>query len=283
MLAAERQRLIAKSVAARGVAKVNDLAQELGVSEMTIRRDIDVLSETGRVRKVHGGAVSPETGLTFEPGFKANVETHLAAKQAIAAHALTFVRPGMTIGVTAGSTTYQLAEGLAARGPLTVVTNSFPFAARLYAMGATDPASHPGGGTGESAVTLILTGGELTPSEALVGPVAEQSLANLSLDLCFMGVHGIHPDAGLSTPNLQEAATNKMFAAHAERVIVLADSHKFGVRALAKIADLDAIATVITETSTPETEDTARHLGPETLVYANAPANSPSTPIKGTP
>ncbi|WP_125610662.1 DeoR/GlpR family DNA-binding transcription regulator [Specibacter cremeus] len=239
MLAPERQARILAELDNHQAVRVTDIAGLLGVSEMTVRRDIDVLETAGRLRRIHGGA-SRLAGLSaVEPGFSSNADKALGAKAAIAAAAWPLIESGMTIGLTGGTTTYRLARELGRRRAelerLTIVTNSLKVAEALHR------------GPGQEPWKVIVTGGERTPSEALVGPVTCAALRGLNTDLCFMGVHGIDAARGLTTPNLLEAETNAAFVAATGRLAVLADHAKFNVRALAVIAGLDDVDTIITD------------------------------------
>ncbi len=243
MLAPERQARILKELQIHEAVRVADIAVALNVSEMTIRRDIEALDQSGLARKIHGGATRLSPLSALEPGFSLNVDKEHDAKAAIARRALELIQPGMTLALTGGTTTYQLAVLLSAqldrlRG-LTVVTNSLKAAELLYRQ------------QGRSDVKVIVTGGERTPSEALVGPVARMVLNKLNTDLCFMGVHGIDADRGLTSPNWLEAETNAAFIEATTRLVVLADSTKFHVRSLASIASLAAVDTIITDSSAP--------------------------------
>ncbi|MCU6482389.1 DeoR/GlpR family transcriptional regulator of sugar metabolism [Arthrobacter silviterrae] len=239
MLAPERQARILKQLQVHEAVRVADIAAALNVSEMTIRRDIESLDANGLARKIHGGATRLARLSALEPGFLLNVDKELDAKLAIAREALELVRPGMTLALTGGTTTYQLAVHLAAAleglGHLTVVTNSLKVAELLYHQ------------QGRADCKVIVTGGERTPSEALVGPVARAALHTLNTDICFMGVHGLDADRGLTTPNLLESETNAAFIESTRRLVVLADSSKFHVRSLATIAPLSAVDTIITD------------------------------------
>jgi len=239
MLAPERQARILKQLQVHEAVRVADIAAALNVSEMTIRRDIESLDANGLARKIHGGATRLARLSALEPGFLLNVDKELEAKLAIAREALELVRPGMTLALTGGTTTYQLAVHLAAAleslGHLTVVTNSLKVAELLYLQ------------QGSADCKVIVTGGERTPSEALVGPVARAALHTLNTDICFMGVHGLDADRGLTTPNLLESETNAAFIESTRRLVVLADSSKFHVRSLATIAPLSAVDTIITD------------------------------------
>jgi len=267
MLAPERQSRILKELQLHEAVRVADIAVALGVSEMTIRRDIEALDHNGLARKIHGGATRLAPLSASEPGFLLNVDKELRAKAAIARAALSMITPGMTVALTGGTTTYQLAVHLAAElgrlRHITVVTNSLKAAELLY--------RHQG----DSGCQVILTGGERTPSEALVGPVARMALRSLNTDLCFMGVHGLDAVRGLSSPNLLEAETNAAFIDSTSRLVVLADSTKFGVRALAAIAPLGAVETIITDDGVaPATRELFTSLVPTFMAAAHtAPAN----------
>jgi DeoR/GlpR family transcriptional regulator of sugar metabolism len=239
MLAPERQARILKELQLHEAVRVTDIAAALSVSEMTIRRDIEALDHHGLARKIHGGAMRLARLSSLEPGFLLNVDKQLDGKLAIAEQALSLIQPGMTLALTGGTTTYQLAVCLAGaleRLPhLTVVTNSLKVTELLYRQ------------QGSSDIKVIVTGGERTPSEALVGPVARTALNNLNTDLCFMGVHGLDSSRGLTSPNSMEAETNAAFIEATSRLVILADSTKFQVRSLASIAPLSAVDTIITD------------------------------------
>lgn len=227
MLASERQSRILVEVQRRGSVRVAALADLLDVSDMTIRRDLDILSSQGVLDKVHGGAMATATSpSTNEPGFEAKWVHEQSEKAAIAAEAATMVEPGMALGLSAGTTTWALAHLLSNVPDLTVVTNSMQVA-QVFQGGS--------GGTG----AVILTGGVRTPSDALVGPVAVAALRQLHLDVLFLGVHGMTPRAGFSTPNLLEADVNRAFVEAANRLVVLADHTKWGEVGLSSIAPLE--------------------------------------------
>src|SRR5665647_1812154 len=227
MLAQQRQEQILADIRSRGAVRVADLVVSLDVSDMTIRRDIADLARRGLVRRVHGGAVDVHHA-THEPGFGAKRELATAEKAAIAREAVTLVTPGSAIALSAGTTTHLLARLLAADRtlrPLTVVTNSLPAAEALH---------HPE----DRDLTVVLTGGTRTPSDALVGPVATRAIAALRVDILFLGVHGMDAEAGLTTPNLLEAETDRALIAAAGTTVVLADRSKWGAVGLSRIADL---------------------------------------------
>ncbi len=234
MIAAERRSRILAQLERDGIVRVKDLVTTMGVSDMTIRRDLGVLHDQGVLEKVHGGAVVRAEPSTAEPGFEAKSARQLAQKEAIADRAAQMVQPGSAIAVSAGTTTHALARHLVDIPDLTVVTNSVWVADVLHRSGV-------------NRESVLLTGGLRTPSDALVGPIAIAALRSLHLDAVFMGVHGMDARAGFSTPNLLEAETNRAMVAAGRRLIVIADSTKWGVVGLSSMARLSEAATVVTD------------------------------------
>ncbi len=235
MLARQRQALILDRVRETGAVRVAELARELGVSDMTVRRDLEVLHDRGLVEKVHGGATALSGLASYEPGFIAKSALQQAEKAAIAEAAANLVEPGMAIAISAGTTTHILAGRVAEIPGVTVVTNSMRVAEVLYRSGRRDQ-------------TVILTGGVRTPSEALVGPFAVAQLRSVHLDLVFMGVHGMDARAGFTCPNLLEADTDRAMIDAGRRLVVTADHCKWGVIGIASIARLDQADVVISDT-----------------------------------
>ncbi len=236
MLAAQRHTQIMAHLERDGIVRVSDLVSMLGVSDMTIRRDLEALQGHGMLEKVHGGAVVRTEPSTAEPGFEAKSARQTAQKEAIAIRAAKLITPGSAVAISAGTTTYALARHLVSIPDLTVVTNSLWVADVLHRQG-------------NSSLSVLLTGGLRTPSDALVGPMAIASLRSLHLDAVFMGVHGMDARAGFSTPNLLEAETNRAMVASGRRLLVLADATKWGVVGLSSMADLGDASTVISDTT----------------------------------
>lgn len=237
MLAAERQARIVQEIQHRGAAKVADLVELFGVSDMTIRRDLDVLAQQGLVDKVYGGATRRARS-TYEPGFAAKSARQHAEKEAIAALAAEEVTPGSAIGVSAGTTTWTLARRLLQIPDLTIVTNSIRIADLLHSPGGPEQ-------------SVVLTGGVRTPSDALVGPIAVAALRTLHLDVVFLGVHGMDPHAGFTTPNLLESETDRALIAASRRLIILADHTKWGVVGISTIVPLSDANLIITDDRLP--------------------------------
>ncbi|MFD7706376.1 DeoR/GlpR family DNA-binding transcription regulator [Streptomyces sp. NPDC059785] len=266
LLAEQRRALILDEVRRRGGVRVNELTRRLGVSDMTVRRDLDALARQGVVEKVHGGAVPVVEASTHEPGFEAKSGLELTAKEDIARAAAQLVAPGTAIALSGGTTTYALAHQLVDVPDLTVVTNSVRVADVFHA-------AQRGSGQRQGAGTVVLTGGVRTPSDSLVGPVADQAIAALHFDVLFLGVHGISVEAGLSTPNLAEAETNRRLVQSARRVVVVADHTKWGTVGLSSFAALEQVDTLVTDAGLPATARTeiSEHL--TRLVVAGDPGD----------
>jgi DeoR/GlpR family transcriptional regulator of sugar metabolism len=234
MLAQQRRDLILAQLRRLGAVRVLDLTEMLSVSDMTVRRDLDVLQSQGVLEKVHGGAVLVGRR-TDEPGFDAKRSREQAEKAAIARRAARLAQRGNAVGITAGTTTWYLVEPLSQIPDLTVVTNSPNIATELHHL------ARPG-------TSIILTGGAFrTPSDALVGPVADRAIRSVNLDLLFLGVHGMDPQAGFTTPNMAEAETNRTFVRQARRVVVVADHTKWLTVGLHTFAPLTAADVLVTD------------------------------------
>jgi DeoR/GlpR family transcriptional regulator of sugar metabolism len=269
MLASQRRAAILAIVEEHGAARVSELVDQLGVSDMTVRRDIERLDGEGLLERVHGGAVAVAPRATDEPGFTAKSTLMTAEKQAIALEAARLVQPGATIGISAGTTTYELARAVRDVPHLTVVTNSVPVAQLLHESQA---AGH----------VVVLTGGVRTPSDALVGPVAVSALQGLHVDRLFLGAHGIDRSAGLTTPNLVEAETNRALVRSSRSVCVLADHTKMGIVGLSSFLDLHDVDTLITDSgiagrARQVLEESVEHL----VLAAPGRSRSPRSEVAG--
>ena len=232
MLAEQRRRGILEELERAESVSVTFLSEQFGVSDMTIRRDLDQLATEGAIQKVHGGAVLG-SHVTEEPGFEVKSALAQPAKLAIATRAAELIVPGTAVALSAGTTTWGLARFVSAIPGLTVVTNSTTVADTIS--------------TGETKQTVILTGGVRTPSAALVGPVADATIRSLHVDQLFLGVHGMDQHAGFTTPNLAEAETNRALISRAREVIVVADSSKWGTVGLADFGPLSVADVLITD------------------------------------
>lgn len=235
LLNEERRRAILGLLQRDGRVLVNTIAERFRVSPVTVRTDLLVLHKRGLLQRVHGGAIS--VGMTAEdPALGEKTALHRREKAAIAQAAAKLVRPGETIVLDSGSTTTEVAKLLRKIAPLTVVTNAVNIAQVLAG----------------SAVEVVLTGGTLRENSfSLVGPLAEETLAQLNADRLFLGVDGIDSGRGVTTPNLLEAKVNRAMISIAREVVVVSDSSKFGRRSLCRIAPLRALHRLITDHGIP--------------------------------
>jgi DeoR/GlpR family transcriptional regulator of sugar metabolism len=265
VLVAERRSRIMAEVRRRGSASVSELAGSLGVSEMTIRRDLDSLAADGLLDKVRGGARTPRAGDRLEPDVSARARQNRDEKAAIALRAAELVEPGMSVGLGGGSSTWALATELRRIPDLTIVTNSIPVA---------DVFARPDRSDEPYTQTVVLTGGVRTPTDALVGPVAVASLEHLHCDIVFLGVRGMDLTAGLTTSNLLEAETNRALVAAGARAVVLADHTKWGAVGLTTIVDLNEVALIVTDAGlAPEAQESLRaHVADLWVAPLTAPA-----------
>ncbi|WP_206832014.1 DeoR/GlpR family DNA-binding transcription regulator [Alicyclobacillus fructus] len=235
MFADERKARIAQHVLAHKRATVSELAQLFQTSESTIRRDLQELEEQGVLHRTHGGAVAKEVA-AFEPTWSEKRVQNQEAKMHIAALALDLVRPGHVVLLDAGTTTYEMARQWRHEG-VTVVTNSLDIAAEL--------ATHRG-------VDLVMLGGELRPKTgAFVGPFTERMLADLHVDLAFLGANGVDL-RGITTPNPQEAAVKRAMASSADRVVLLADTSKVNRTSFVRVATWDEIDAWVSDGPLPD-------------------------------
>jgi DeoR/GlpR family transcriptional regulator of sugar metabolism len=232
MLAVERRRVIAESIRSRGVVSVAEMAERLGTTEITLRRDLRAMAKDGLLVRTHGGAVLP-AAFGHEPSYSEKARQAAAEKTAIARLALTMIQPGDSILLGPGTTTLALARLLVTSPELTVVTNSLLVAQALM------EAPH---------VEVIITGGTLRRSiHALVGPAAEDAVRALRASQAFISGNGFTADRGLSTPSPLVAAIDRALASAAQQVVVLADYTKIGEETMCQTVPVARVHTLITD------------------------------------
>ncbi|RII15622.1 Glucitol operon repressor [Streptomyces sp. YIM 130001] len=237
MLGAERRNKLLQMVDAVGVAHVGSLAERLGVSPSTIRRDLSHLQEQGLLNRTHGGAVAQQA--TEEPDRPARTGVASWEKRQLAQEAVRHLRPGTTVLITGGTTTAALAPLLDSIPDLTVVTNSLHLAGEL--------AHH-------ESVTTVVLGGYLRHREmSLLGHLTRQALEELHIDEAFVGAYGIN-SGGISGAHVDEAETDRWLLSKVQRVTVLVDGSKFGRSGPVRVAPAGRLHRVITDSSAPEAE-----------------------------
>lgn len=241
VLDAERRQQMVDYVEARHGATVAQLSERFGVSGATVRRDLLQLDRRGLIERAHGGAVPRQVrradGLP-EPPIVDRASVLTAEKRRIGRAAALHVADGDTIMIPGGTTTAHMIPHLAGRRNLTVVTNNLGVAGLL--------ASFP-------HIAVILTGGVLRHSElSLHGVLAEEALANLRVDKLFIGSSAIRVDYGLSADDPAEVQTDRAFMAAAREVTILADHTKFDRVRTVRVAPMQRVHRVVTDTGTGE-------------------------------
>jgi DeoR family transcriptional regulator of aga operon len=232
----ERKSAILDRVASTGSVDVTDLADALGVSGATIRRDLQTLSRDQLLVRTHGGAVAREP--TDELPAQVKAAHRHPEKSRIGQAAAALVEDGAVIGMTGGSTAMELARALAGRQDITIVTNAIDIAAELV---------------GRAGIRLVVIGGIVRQSAEAVGPAAEAMLGQYHLDIAFIGVDGLSAEEGCTTYDEMEAQTDVAFLRRAARTVVIADSSKLGKVTFAHISPISAVTDVVTnEDAEPE-------------------------------
>jgi DeoR/GlpR family transcriptional regulator of sugar metabolism len=227
---ARRERIL-DLVRESGYYSLAVLSRDLGVSDMTVRRDVRKLAEQGLVNVVHGG-VSAVTDLMAPVDFRFRIDQHLAAKRAIAMHALTTIPAGAVVGLDAGTTVAEAARQMPIDKRLTVVTHSLPAMAVI--------SRRPG-------INLIGLGGTFfREGQEFAGALARSLVSQLRLDILLLGAAAVR-DGRMWSTNGADVEMKQALMRAADRVILLADSTKFAYSALMMVADLSALTAVITD------------------------------------
>lgn len=251
MYAEERQQLILERAREHGRVDVTSLAAAFQVTPETVRRDLTSLERHGVLRRVHGGAI-PMERLGFEPSVDTRADRFVVEKERIAKAALDQLPDEGTVLLDAGTTTLRLAEVLPRDRELTVVTNSLSISAAV---------------AGHSNLDLYVLGGRVRPRTlAAVGDWVSTALADIYVDVAFLGTNGLSVRRGLTTPDQYEAAAKRAMIGAARRCVVLTDHSKIGVDHFSRVAPLREVAAVITDTGLDlETAHEIEAEGPEVI------------------
>ena len=256
LLTEERRRKIAQLVMEHGRATVEELAARYEVSTVTIRGDLEALARSGALVRSHGGAIRvDDAGPVQDAPLSIKATQHQTEKVRIAKVAAGLIRSGETIILDSGTTTAEIARLIPRLklDSLTVITNALNIALEL---------------SGPTHIRVLMLGGLLRPmSYSLVGPHAEQALAGLTADKLFLGVDGLDPEVGVTTPEPLEAELNALMIRVSREVIAVADTSKFGRRSLSVIAPARSLHRLITDAAAPpEMLDAFRAQGVEVVV-----------------
>jgi DeoR/GlpR family transcriptional regulator of sugar metabolism len=236
VLTSQRKQLILEVLRRDGQVVAKTLSAEYDVSEDTIRRDLRELAAEGQLQRVHGGAL-PASPAAVDLAGRERIES--ASKAAIGRAAAGMIAPGQIAFVDGGTTAVQLARHLPRDLRATIVTHSPSIAVEL---------------AGHAQLEVVMIGGRLfRHSMVNVGAAAIEALSHIRADLYFMGVTGVHPQAGLSTGDIEEAYVKRALAEHAAETVVLASAEKLNAASAYRIADVSAASTIVVERGTAET------------------------------
>ncbi|MGA7523802.1 MAG: transcriptional repressor AgaR [Acidobacteriaceae bacterium] len=252
MLIDERRRHILSLVQSQGRVLVGELSRALGISQITIRKDLEHLQSRGLVQRTHGGALRLQSGALFDPSLQEKQKQHSQEKQRIADQAARMVQEGQCVMLDSGTTTTAVAHALKRFSQLTLITNAVNIAADLAS----------------TNFEVILIGGTLRKNSfSLVGPLAEDVLDEMHADILFLGVDGFDVETGITTPNFLESRVNRAMVKASRRIVVVCDSTKFNRRSLSRIIPTAAVHCVITDKNLPrETEEALRNQNIEVIL-----------------
>lgn len=235
MLQEDRQQLILQLLKEQQSVRIAELCSRLNVTRETIRRDLYELEQKGLLKKVHGGAVLKQTNV--EPPYSKRSGQNIDEKEAIAQAAAAYVEDGDAIYIDLGTTTLLFAKQLLEKRGITVITNSLLVAVEL--------SKNPD-------AKIILSGGELRSGElSLSGPIARKSLEDFYVDKAFIGVGGVSVERGFTDYHVGESEVRKLMLQNAKEKYVLIDHSKLNVTAFTKIAGLNEIDLIITDSGAP--------------------------------
>lgn len=228
----ERQALIAEMAKEKQLVKVTELMEKFDVSDMTVRRDLDILQQRGLIKKVYGGAVlaASVTGLNQDVAMTERVGAFVSQKKEIARRAAALIEPEDVIILDAGTTTLELALLLPLYEDVVIVTNSIAIAHALSG----------------KVSSLLLSGGIVRPStQSTIGPKAKEFFSDLRANKLFLGASSLSLERGLMNSNLYESEIKRTMIAVADQVIVLADSSKFESTSYHVFAPWDSVDTLV--------------------------------------
>jgi DeoR family transcriptional regulator of aga operon len=232
MLIGERQQYILSLLQQNGRVLVSELSESLGISSITIRKDLDRLELQGLVQRTHGGALSPHGSMIADPTLQEKSQHQVKEKQRIASAAAGMVREGQCVLLDSGTTVMMIAKALRQFSNLTIVTNAVNIAIELS----------------DTGFEIVLVGGALRKNSfSLVGPLAEDVLQQIHADILFLGVDGFDTRVGITTPNMLESRVNRAMVRASRKVVAVCDSTKFSRSSMAVIMPTSAVQTVITD------------------------------------
>jgi len=232
MLTAERRRSIMQALQRDGQVLASERSKSLHVSEDTIRRDLRELAASGRLQRVHGGALPRSPSIA---SFTERQQQAAGVKEAIAQAAIQFIRQDQVIILDGGTTPLQVAQHLRPDLRATIITHSPPIALALAEY---------------ESIEVILIGGKLNRRNLVtVGAAAVEAFHYIRADLCFLGISSLHPEVGISTRDLEEAYVKRAMIASSAEIVALASAEKLGTASPYIIGPLSDLTHLITERS----------------------------------
>ncbi len=254
--AAERRSQIAQMVLEHGKVVVADLVEQFQVTETSIRRDLDLLEESGRLKRVHGGAI-PVPGNSRTDSFAEKKALHIKAKERIGQVAAGMIKPKDILLLDSGTTTLQVIRHIPPAfrigNMITLVTNSQPIAQEVL--------------TWPSPNLTILGGLYLADYQATVGPQTLAQLQELTADKVFLGVDGLTLHGGATAANILMAEVDRMMVERSRHVVLVTDSSKIGRVGFVPVKPVSAFHTLITDTNAPpDIIQSIREMGVEVIL-----------------
>ncbi len=251
--ATERRSLIAQMVTENGVVYLTGLVEKFQITETSIRRDLTILENSGRLKRIHGGAVSP-SGNVRSDSFSEKMKLHNAAKQRIGKAAAELIHPHDVLLFDSGTTTLEIVKQISPElkqgSSITLVTNSLPISQEVLAW---------------PSPNLIVLGGIYLPDfQATAGPQTLQQLNELTADCVFLGTDGLTLTGGVTTANILMAEVDRLMVDRSRKVVLVTDSSKFGRIGFVPAASLTRFQMIITDIDAPvELVSSIRDLGVE--------------------
>ncbi len=253
---AERRSRIAQMVIEKGQVHVSDLVEMFKVSEVSIRRDLTLLEEAKRLKRVHGGAI-PIAGNFRTDSFIEKQKLNNEEKERIGRAAANLINQGDIILFDSGTTTLQIVRSIPStlhiNNMITMVTNSIPIAQEILNW---------------SSANLTILGGIYLPDyQATIGPQTLNQLQELTADIAFLGTDGLTLETGATTANILMAEVDRMMADHARKTVLVTDSSKFGRKGFVPVKKISCYHTIITDKAAPmDIVNAIRDLGVEVLL-----------------
>ena len=258
MLAESRRKHLLELISRQGFVTLEELVKTLGVSESTVRRDLESLDQTGTIKRTHGGAVC-SAELKLMPALDDRVSAQAAEKRAIGMLTASLIEDGETVLLDGGTTTLEVARALLGR-PVQVVTNSLPIAGLLASSKEND---------------LILIGGYVSPRTGVaMGPLAIASMESIRVRKAILGAGGIVAE-GIYNSNLLLVETERKMMERGQEVMIVADHSKFGKLSLTWLCGLGDVDSLVVDSALPEVYRTLLDLSGVTTHFAELVRDSP--------